>query len=151
MILYKNVLGKKFVLYIVETSLYTFAESMFTTMQKRSLIFKTHLAIFNMQMQKKKSPFYENVLDLTLFSQDLELFFLVFFLRTYFLQDFNSCDLYFLRLYWQSLILGEKNSQESKTQNFFPVTFCPRTSENWDFLPKFLFPGFFPQKSYFFQ
>ena len=25
------------------------------------------------------------------------------------------------------------------------MTFCPRTSENWDFLPKFLIPGFFPE------
>ena len=39
----------------------------------------------------KKIPFYENVSDLTSFSQDLELF-SCFFPRIYFLQYFNSCD-----------------------------------------------------------
>ena len=118
---------------------------MFTNMQIRSLILKIHLAIFNMQMQKKKSSFYENVLDFTLLSQDLELF-SFFFLGLIFFRTF-------LRFYWQSLILGGKNSksQESKTQDFSPVTFCPRASENLNFLPKFLFPGFFPSNFFFYD
>ena len=45
-------------------------------MQKKwQLILKTPLAIFNMQMLRKKRPFYKSVSDLTLFSQNLGLFF----------------------------------------------------------------------------
>ena len=136
--------------FIVETSLYTLVEKMFTNMQIRSLILKIHLAIFNMQMQKKKSSFYENVLDFTLLSQDLELF-SFFFLGLIFFRTFLWS--YFLRFYWQSLSLGGKNSkfQESKTQDFFPVTFFPKTLENLNFLPKFLFPGFFSSKFFFYD
>ena len=81
--------------FIVETSLYTLVEKMFTNMQIRSLILKIHLA----------------------------------------------------------LSLGGKNSksQESKTQDFFPVTFFPKTLENLNFLPKFLFPGFFSSKFFFYD
>ena len=42
----------------------------------------THMAIFKVQMHKK-SLFYENVLDLTSFSQDIGLYFLCFFFFGY--------------------------------------------------------------------
>ena len=58
-----------------------------------------------------------------------------FFLRIYFLQEFNSCILIFLD------VIGTWQPQ-------YFVTFCPRNSENCDFFTEVLFPGFF-QKLFF--
>ena len=48
--------------------------------KKGQLILKLPMTTFKIQMHKKIFFFYENVLDLTSFSQDLGLVFLVFFL-----------------------------------------------------------------------
>ena len=58
----------------------------------------------------KKSSFYENVSDLTSFSQDLRFFFF-----GYIFQDFNSCDL----ISWDFIgSLQGKKTLEYKTQDF---------------------------------
>ena len=88
----------------------------------------TRFAIFKVQIHKKS--FYENYLDLTSLSQDLGLFF-----RIYFLLDF---------IYWQpSYYFMKKLPWNPKHRTLYPVTFFPRTWENSDFFPKFLFPDFF--------
>ena len=74
-------------------------------------------------------------------------FILVFFLRIFFLQDFFSCDL-FLNLGSSHIILG-KISQKLKLRTLFLVTFCPRTSENWDFLIKVFIYRFFMCRNFF--
>ena len=47
---------------------------MFTAMEKKDLILKTPLAIFNMQMHRRKVFFSENIPEFTSFSLDLGLF-----------------------------------------------------------------------------
>ena len=81
--------------------------------------------IKNTRMHKQKL-FYKNVLDLTSFSQDLGLFFLVFFVYIFFRTFFPETLLAAPILFW------EKKSQESKTQDFI-------------FSVKFFFRGFFPE------
>ena len=56
----------------------------FTNMEKNGLGIKNTPCYIKYADAKKKSPFYENVLDLTSFSEDFFFFFL---------WDFNSCDL----------------------------------------------------------
>ena len=108
--------------------------------KKRSqLILKTPLAIFKIQMHRKKQFFYGNVLDLTLFSQDF--FFGYIFFRTLFPVILFPDTL----LASPILFLGKKSPRNQKLRTLFPVTFCPRTSEDWDFLAKFLFPGYFSE------
>ena len=46
------------------------------------------------------------------------------------------------------LALGSLNISGKKLKTLFPVTFCPRNSENCDFFTEVLFPGFF-QKLFF--
>ena len=122
---------------------------MFTNMQIRSLILKIHLAVFNMQMKKEKFFLWKR-LRLYLTFTRLRTFFL-FFLRTYFLQDFPVILFPEILLSVSQFRGKNSKSQESKTQDFSPVTFCPRTSENLNFLPKFLFPGFFPSNFFFYD
>ena len=40
-------------------------------------------------------------------------------------------------------ILGKKRPRNLKHRTLIPMTFFPRTSENSNFFPEFLFPGFF--------
>ena len=101
--------------------------------KKRAIDIKTPLVIFNMQ---KKVLFIKNVSDLTSFSQDYGLFFL---------QDFNFCDL----ISWDVFYFREKSSKNLKLRTLFPVTFCPRTLDNWDFFTKSYFFQVFFQKLFF--
>ena len=64
---------------------------------------------------------------------------------TFLLKDFNSSDLISWDFISSSHIILGKKSQESETQDFISSDSYPRTLENWDFLPKFLFPGFLPR------
>ena len=91
-VLYKNVPGKSPI--IVENA---WEQKKFTTLEKMPLILKTPRAIFNMKIHRRKR------LDL-IFPR----------LSTFFLQDFNSCDLISLAFIGSPHILGKK-SQESKT------------------------------------
>ena len=88
----KNVPGKSPI--IVENA---WEQKKFTTLEKMPLILKTPRAIFNMKIHRRKR------LDL-IFPR----------LSTFFLQDFNSCDLISLAFIGSPHILGKK-SQESKT------------------------------------
>ena len=96
------------------------------------------MAILKIQM-RKKSFFHENLLDLTSFSQVLG-FFLVFFSSDIFSSGLYFLWSYFLRLYWQPPYYFRKSHRNPKHRTLFP-----RTWENLDFFPKFLFPGFFPE------
>ena len=75
-----------------------------TTMQNNGLDFKNTPGYIKYTNAQKKSPFYENVLDFTSFSQNLEHFFLFVTLIPVIL---------FLETLFQ-----ENKSQESKTQDF---------------------------------
>ena len=98
MILYKKKSPEKSS-WIVENA---WEQRMFITMEGRDWTLKTPLAILNMQMQRKKSPFRKTSKN------------------------------------WPHF---------PKTFFSFPVTFCPGTAENWDFLIKiFNSAVFFPQK-----
>ena len=60
---------------------------------------------------EEKSPFYDNVSNLTSFYQDLGIC-MVFFLPIYFLEDFNSCDHNswdFIGIIWNSIGVKEYN------------------------------------------
>ena len=83
---------------------------------------KTSLVVFNMQMHRRKS-------------------FLIKRLR------FDDFFFFFGYIFFSPHIMIGKKFQESKTQDFISSDIrSDRTSENWDFLPKFLFSGFFFQK-----
>ena len=94
----------------------------------------------------KKNLFYENVLDLTSFLQDLGLFFLFFFSSDIILQDFISCDL----ISWDIIgspqtilgkqVLGIQNTGLYSKWHFLEVLKKIRT-----FFLKFLCQGFFPE------
>ena len=43
----------------------------------------------------------------------------------------------------KSMEQRKKSPKNLKLRTPFPVTCCPRTSENWDFFTKVLFPVFF--------
>ena len=114
--------------------------------KKRVLIPKTPRAIFNKLIQKK-SPFYENFSDLISCSQGLELFSWYFFLRIYFLQ--YSLILFPETLLAVPILFQEKSTGNSKLRTLFPVTFCSRTSENWDFFIKVFISMFFFRKFFY--
>ena len=80
---------------------------MFIFMEKRGLISKTPLAIFNMQMHRRKFLFMKT--SQTSFSGPRH--------RIFFLQDFNSCDHIFKTLLKAPIVLRKKKSKESKTQD----------------------------------
>ena len=121
---------------IIEENAWT--KDVYNHAKKGQLILKTPGWLYSKYRCVNKSfTWKRSRLDLIL--QDLGLFFLVFFLRIYFPQDFLSCDL----ISWDFIdsphtILG-KTSQESKTQDF--ISSFPRNLENADIFPKFLFPG----------
>ena len=66
----------------------------------------------------------------------------------FFLKDFNSSDLISWDFISSShIILGKKSPRNLKLRTLFPVTCCPRTLENWNFLTKvFISRFFFTQK-----
>ena len=109
-------------------------QRLFTTI-KRGLILKSPMAMLKIQMHRRKVLFMKTFQTWPHFSEALILVF--FSHRIYFLRDFNSCDI----ISWDFIL--EKSHRNLKLRTLFPLTFCPMTSENWDFLPKYLFPGFF--------
>jgi len=66
--------------------------------------------------------------------------------RFYFLQDFFP-EILFPETLWQPphTILGEKNSQESKTQDFISSDTFSKDLRKFGLFSKVLFPGFFPE------
>ena len=99
-------------------------------LKKMDLILKTPLDKYNKKMLRKKS-FIKKGLRLGLIFTRIRTFF--------------SSGPYFLRLYWRPQYYFRKKSPKNlKLRTLFPVTFCPRTSENWDFLTNvFIFRNFF--------
>ena len=97
----------------------------------KGLTSKTPLAILNMQMQRKKSFLWKR----------LRIDFIFPRLRTFFVRDLNSCDIIFRDYIGSPHIILGKKSQEVKT--LLPVSFCPRTSENWYFITKVFISRFF--------
>ena len=92
---------------------------MFITIEKNSPIDIQYADI------QKKSPFYENVLDLTSLSQYLGLFSWFFFIPV----------ILFPEKLWAVPVLSKVSPGNLKLRTFFPVTFCPRTF-SCDFLTK---------------
>ena len=127
MILYKNVTGKKSYL-----SRKCMEQRMFTNMIKKGQLIQKHPWIYSICRCLEKKSFYKNVSDLTSFSQDIGLFFFRTLIPVFlFPETLLAAPIFFL----------EKKFQESKTQDFISSDIL--TSENWDFLPQFLFPGGF--------
>ena len=95
--------------------------------KKGQLIFKKTMAIFKIQMHKKS--FFENVFDLTSFSQDLGLFFLDFFFFGYiFFRTLFPVILLPDTLFATShTILGKKVAGIQNRGLLFSVTFFLRT------------------------
>ena len=85
-------------------------------------------------MHRRKVFFSENIPEFTSFSLDSGLF----------LQDLNSCD--FISWAFISsphIILGKEVPRILSLGIYFQWHFVYWTSQNWDFLLKLLFPGFF--------
>ena len=123
MILYKNVPGKKS--FIVE--------SMGTKYSKYRWI--------------EKKYFLRKRLRLDHIFTKLRTFFLFFFLRIYFLQDYISFDL----ISWDFIgsphtILGKKVLGIENSGLYFQWHFVLGLKKIGTFLPKLIFPGFFPKK-----
>ena len=90
---------------------------MFTTMKEEGIeIFKTPLAIYNMQMQRRKVSFIKT--SQTLPNYQNRTFFIVFFSSDIFLRIKFLCS-FFLILYWQVF-------RVFFSETFFPVTFLHR-------------------------
>ena len=127
MISYKNVPGKKS--YYKRKCMGT--KNVYNYAKKGLLIFKTPMAIFKIQMQKKVF-FYGNILDLPSFSQELGLFSRVFFSSDIFSLGLYSCDL----ISWDFIvrphtILGKKIPRNPKHRTLFPMTFFSKNLRNF--------------------
>ena len=134
MILYKNVPGKSPL--IVENL--DRNKGCLQTWTKRGLILKTPLPKFNMKMHRRKIHFMKT-------SKTWPYFPKTFFYSDIFLQDFNSCDFISVTLLEAPILFWEKSPRNLKPRTLYSVTFCPRISENRDFLSQFLFPGFYQE------
>ena len=82
------------------------------------------------------------------FFEDLGLILSLFFFFGYFFFKTFTPVIFFLKLGSPHIILG-KISQKLKLRTLFLVTFCPRTSENWDFLIKVFIYRFFICRNFF--
>ena len=119
---------------------------MFITRGEKS-ISKTLLALFKKQMQRKKKNFMKT-------SQTCLHFYLGRFFLVFFSYDILSSGLpflwsYFLNLYWQPIYYFRKIPRNWKFRTLFPVTLCPRTLKNWDFLTKVFISRFYHPETFF--
>ena len=81
-------------------------------------------------MHENKGCLYENIQELTSYSKDLGLFFFRTLIPV---------------IIFPETLFSEKSPRKLKLRTLFPKTFCPRTSENWDFFNQ----SFFFQKQFF--
>ena len=90
-----------------------------------------------------KKPIIVKHADAKTFSQDLGLF-SCFFSSDIFSSGLKFLWSYFLRLYLQlPNYLRKKSPRNLKLWTLFALIFCPkRTSENWNFFTKVIFPVF---------
>ena len=87
----------------------------------------------------------EKVLDLTLFSQELEIFSCFFFFGYIFIRTSFPVILFPETLLAAFILFRKKSPRYRKLRILFSVSFFPRTWKNSDFFPRFLFPGFFAE------
>ena len=105
-------------------------QRMFTTMEKQGLDIKNAPGYIHLQVLRRKVLFMTGP-----HAPKTKAFF----------QDFNSCNVISWDFIGSShIILGGKNHRNLKLRKFFPVTFFPRNSENWDFFTKVFISRFFP-------
>ena len=122
MILYKNVPGKKY--YYSRKCMVTITMIPTLQQEKMGLILKTPLALFDMQVLRIKSPFYENLIFTT---------FRTFFLVLFFLGYISFSTLIPAIIFLETLIMAasilfeKKSPRNLKLRILFPVTFCLRT------------------------
>ena len=120
---------------------------MFTTMQKKGAInIKNTRRMVNQSTDAKKSLFYENVLYLTSFSQDLGLFVLFFIFWYIFFRTFFYCNL----ISWDFIgcpqtMLGRKVPGIKITGLYFQWNFFSKNLRKFELFSKVFISSFFPK------
>ena len=111
---------------------------MLQSLKKRGLDIKNTPGNIKYADALKKRNFYEIFSDLISFNQGIGLFSCFFFFGYIFFRTLIPVILFPVALLIAPIILGKKSPRNLKAQDFISSDIL-----SWDFLPKFLFPGFF--------